>query len=154
MPVVEMRQPTPEDIDELAANLRDQDVAECHAGGHYDLRAVIADGVRRSTHCWAATIDGKLAAIVGVAPMGSMLDSRGVPWLLGTPLIPKHRRILTKVSRAYIPVMLAAYPHLANTVHADNTVAVTWLKHMGFTVHDALPLGPRGELFHPFEMSC
>jgi hypothetical protein len=150
-PAVKVRRPTPEDIEILAANLRDQDLAECQAAGHTDMLEVIANGVAMSTMCWAAFVDGRLACIFGVAPYGSMLSERGVPWLLGTREIKTHRRVFMRLSRPYIAEMLSAYPYLFNAVHARNTVAMRWLKHMGFKLHAAVQV-ESGEMFHPFEL--
>lgn len=144
--------PTPQTAVELAHRMRQQDVDEVHAAGHTDLLAVINDGIARSLMCWACYVDGELAAIFGCAPMGTMLDPRGVPWLLGTDLIPKHRRIFVRESRPYIAQMLAAYPTLMNAVHADNVVAVTWLRKMGFHLEPAAPVHT-GAMFHVFTMS-
>jgi hypothetical protein len=150
-PAVKVRRPTQEDIEILAANLRDQDLAECQAAGHTDMLKVIANGVAMSTMCWAAFVDGRLACIFGVAPHGSMLSERGIPWLLGTSEIKKHRRVFVRLSRPYIDEMLRAYPYLFNAVHARNTVAMRWLKHMGFKLYAAVQV-EGGEMFHPFEL--
>lgn len=145
--------PTAEDIDHLAQHMREQDVAEVLAAGHDNLRHVLEHGVQASTWCWSAFVDGELACIFGVAPLGTLLDSRGAPWLLGTDLIPKHRRIFARHARRYIDAMLAAHPQLVNAVHARNTVAVQWLQRMGFHLEPAHPAGPHGEPFHVFTMS-
>lgn len=152
MPQVVFTNPTPADAHTLAANMRQQDVDEVHAAGHADLLTVIEEGIRCSTMCWACHVDGELAAIFGCAPMGTLLDPRGCPWLLGTDLIPRHRRIFVRESRPYIAAMLAAYPSLINAVHADNTVAVSWLRKMGFHLEPAAPVHT-GALFHVFSMS-
>lgn len=151
MPQVVFTTPNADDIDELVARMRQQDVDEVRAAGHTDLREVVADGVNRSVLCWTARIDGEVAAIFGVAPAGTLTSAHGVPWLLGTDLIPRHRRILVRHAAAYIERMLALYPRLFNAVHVDNTVAVRWLQHMGFTLHPAVEV-ETGAMFHPFEM--
>ena len=148
--VAETRAPTPADIDELAANLRRQDRVELNAAGHTDHRAVIAEGVARSAWSLTALIDDRVACIFGVAPIGSMLDPRGVPWMLGTDLVPKNRRALARLAPGYIRLMLRDYPHLLNIVHAHNTVAVGWLKRIGFALHPAHD--QNGQPFHLFEM--
>ena len=153
MPQVTFTSPTPADVNELVENMRAQDVAEVLAAGHDDIRKQVVDGIRRSTMCWACRVDGKLAAIFGMAPFGGLLSDTGVPWLLGTPEVPRHRRILARVARPYIARMLAQTPRLMNVVHADNTVAVRWLTRMGFKLAPAEPYGPRGAMFHFFEMS-
>ena len=153
-PAAEFRVPVEADIDTLAANMREQDVAELYALGHTDLREVVAHSVRASTWCRAAFVGDELGCIFGLAKVGTVLAPVGVPWMLGTPLVRTHRRILAKLAPAYIRAMLQEAPHLVNMVHAHNTVAVQWLKHVGFHLHPAAPQGPRGEPFHLFEMTA
>lgn len=133
----------------LAANLRACDREELQAVGYWDALAPIADSVRTSDLCWTALADGELACIIGVAP----LDERtGAPWMLGTPLLDAHARVLVRKTPEYIARMLGAFPHLLNFVHAENTTSVHWLRRLGFTLHAATPYGARGEMFHQFEM--
>lgn len=149
-PEVETRAPTPADIDALVAGMRQQDIDEMHALGHTDLRAVVQKGVDTSTWSLTALVDGQVACIFGVAPVGTMLDPRGVPWMLGTELVPQNRRALARLAPGYIRTMLRDYPHLLNLVHAHNTVAVSWLKRIGFALH---PIHDQnGQPFHLFEM--
>ncbi len=149
---VQVTRAVPADAVELAANLRDQDKAELDAGGHTDHEQVIRMSIERSLHAWTARVDGEMAAVFGVAPLASMLDPRGVPWMLGTPLVPKHRRILARLAPGYIAQMLEAFPHLLNQVHTKNAVATGWLRKMGFVLQHPTPIPPHGELFHLFEM--
>ena len=151
-PAVEVGPPRKGDAAELAANLRDQDREELRAAGVMNAEHAIADGIRRSALCWTARVDGEMACVFGVAPLGTMLDPRGVPWMLGTPLVPRHRRTLQELTPRYIQQMLEAYPHLLNQVHAKNTVATRWLRKMGFVLQPPTPTGPYGEPFHLFEM--
>jgi hypothetical protein len=153
MPNVTFTTPNADDIDELVAHMRQQDVDEVLATGQTDLRAAVADGVNTSALVWTARIDGEVAAIFGVAPFGqSLMAPTGIPWMLGTDLVPRHRRILVRHTAAYIQRMLALYPRLTNAVHAKNTVAVRWLQRAGFTLGEPFPAEPTGEMFHPFEM--
>lgn len=150
--VVEVGPPRPGDAEELAAHLRDQDRDELTAAGHDDALGCIEQSIRMSRLCWTARVDGELACIFGVAPIGTVLDPRGACWMLGTPLVPKHRGILARLAPRYIQQMLEAYPHLVNQVHAENTIATRWLRKMGFVLQPPVPIAPHGELFHFFEM--
>ena len=150
--MIEFRQPTEDDIRELVANMRPLDVAECNAGGVTDLLGCVVEGVRHSSPCWTATVDGKVAAILGARPIGSLITPVAAVWLLGTPVLTKHHRALARHAPRYIRAMLNAYPHLVNFVHAENAPAVRFLRHAGFTLHEPVPYGPHGALFHPFEM--
>ena len=149
---VEFRPVEPADITWLAEHLRAQDVAEVHACGHRDLAHVVRAGVARSVWSRTATVDGEVAAIFGVAPLLTLMDPRGVPWMLGTDLVPANRGALARHAAPYIQQMLGTFPHLVNIVHAKNTVAVRWLRRVGFTLREPIPHGPEGEMFHLFEM--
>ena len=146
-----IRPTQPGDAAILAANLRTSDLAECMAYGNADIVASIAASVRRSVLCWTGLVDGELAAIIGVAPI-NLLSGIGSPWMLGTPVLDRHSRVLVRLTPAYIARMQSAFPHLANFVHVDNRTSVRWLRRLGFTLHEAVPYGVNGELFYPFEM--
>jgi hypothetical protein len=141
----------PGDVADLIANLRPQDLAECWAYGRPDIAPGIESSVKRSMLCWTAYIDGELAAIMGCAPV-SVISGIGSPWMLGTPVLDRHSRVLVRETPEYIAKMLNAFPHLVNFVHSKNTTSVRWLRRLGFTLHEAVPYGAPGELFHPFEM--
>jgi stage V sporulation protein SpoVS len=150
--VVEVGAPRAGDAQALAANLRDQDREECRAAGVGSVEAAVEDGIARSTLCWTARLDGELVCVFGVAPGGTVLAPVGIVWMLGTPLVARHRRTLQRLTPGYIQQMLGAFPHLVNRVHARNTLAVRWLKRMGFVLHPAEAVPPYGEPFHLFEM--
>lgn len=151
MAEVLIRPTEPGDAAHLFANLRASDLTECLAYGRDDVAAGIEASVRRSLLCWTGLVDGELAAIIGVAPV-NLLNGMGSPWMLGTPVLDAHSRVLVRRTPEYISRMLKAFPHLVNFVHAKNTTSVRWLRRLGFTLHAAQPFGPLGEPFHPFEM--
>ncbi len=146
-----IRPTQPGDAAELAANLRRSDLAECQAYGRPDIAAGIISSANRSMLCWTGFVDGELAAIIGVAPI-NVMSGIGSPWMLGTPVLDQHSRVLVRRTPEYIAKMLNAFPHLVNFVHAKNTTSVRWLRRLGFTLHAAQPYGALGEPFHPFEM--
>lgn len=148
-----IRPTEPGDARTLYENLRLADFAECLAYGHADICEGIESSVRRSPLCWTAFIDGELAAILGCG-MVSMMLGIGSPWMLGTPVLDAHSRVLVRRTPEYIAKMLRAFPHLVNFVHTDNVTSKRWLRRVGFTLHEAVPYGARGELFHPFEMKA
>lgn len=148
---VEIRGVAPGDVDHVAAHMREADIAEVRAGGHEPLEA-LRESLARSAMAWTATVDGVPAAIFGVAPLGSVLDPRGAPWLLGTDAVPRSRRALAVLAPRYIREMQAAFPHLINLVHSPNTVAVQWLRHVGFTLGAQVQHRATGEFFTLFEM--
>lgn len=149
---VEFVEATPERLAYLAEHLRAQDLAELNAAGWTDPRRALTESVRISRWSGVAVVEGAPAAVFGCAEHGSMLAPDGVPWLLGTEVVARHSRVLQRYARAYIAAMLAEYPRLINTVHADNTVSLRWLRRLGFRVHAPVAVPPRGAMFHPFEM--
>lgn len=147
---VVLREPRPGDAEHIATHMRAADVAELRALGESPLRS-LQRGQWLSTRTMVAEVDGTPAAMFGVVPV-SLLGGEGCPWMLGTDAVPLHRRAVMRISRSYIRNMLQEYPILANHVHACNRTAVHWLARIGFEIKPAAPLGPFGEMFHPFEM--
>lgn len=154
MAEIVIRDPEPGDAQALVDNLRPADRAEVSAliGEGRELDSV-TEGLRISLYAWTATVDGEVACIFGVAPV-NLLGGQGAPWMLGTPLIDKHRRAFMRLSPTYIARMLAVAPSLFNVVDARNVRAIGWLKRMGFTIHDPQPLGVAGLPFHLFTMEA
>ena len=142
----------PAEIDELVANIREQDRRECLAAGVTDIHSAIVDGVANSLLCWTGKVDGKVACIFGVRPV-TFLGEQGIPWMLGTEIVARNARTFIRHSRLYIGSMLRAYPHLMNYVHAPNRQAIGWLTRMGFVLGEQV-LAPSGEPFYPFEMKA
>lgn len=139
------------DAELLAQNMRASDRVELAACGHDDFAWVCRRSVAHSVLCWSAFADGELACIIGCAPV-SIVSGIGSPWMLGTPVLDAQRRVLVRRTPEYIALMLKAFPHLVNHVHAQNTTSVRWLKALGFALHEAEPFGALGEAFHRFEM--
>jgi len=147
---VEIRDTTMHDVLHLAKHLREPDMREMVAYGITENHErALLDSAARSYHCWTGFIDGKLACVFGVA---ETQPGQGSPWMMGTPLLDDHQRVLAKQTPIYVARMLATFPHLVNFVHVENDVSIRWLKRIGFTVHDPVPYGAPGEMFHPFEM--
>lgn len=140
------------DLVDLAANMRASDAREMRAyGGGRDTIHALLDATLVSMMSWAVRINGELVAVFGCAPI-NLLTGQGSPWMLATPLLSKHARILVRETPHYIARMLAVFPHLVNFVHTENHASIRWLRRLGFTVHPPVPHGAPGEKFHPFEM--
>ena len=148
---IEIRTPTAKDMRYLATHLRDQDQAELSASHGDNYHQVIKDSVQHSSEVWALLVDGRLMFIAGVGEV-SLLSSTGSPWLLGTTLIVKHPKVFLSYTRKIIKDMQKTHQTLVNFVDVRNTVAIRYLKHMGFTLYDAVPYGRLKKLFYPFDM--
>lgn len=149
-PRVEIREVLPGDVEELVNNLRHADIEEIRASGDLLPIEAVQQCVALSAPCWAAVINGELAAIFGAAPI-SLIGPIGTPWLLGTPVMDRHPRTVISTSRPYLALIQAAYPQLVNWVDVRNTRSIRWLKALGFNFHPAAPYGPRGLPFHRFD---
>lgn len=148
---VQLTPAQPADVDALAAALRPADAAEIAAYGLADAHEALHASLQTSALAWAARVDGELAAVIGLAPL-SMMSSTGAPWMMGTPVLEKHHRILVRLTPQYIRRMREITPHLANVVHAENATSVRWLQRLGFTLGPVFPLKPTGAPFRQFEM--
>lgn len=149
---VEFVAPTPALLARIAEGIRDQDRDELVACAHPDVLAALTLSCERATWAAVAIVDGEPACVFGCSEFGPSLCPDGVPWMLGTDLVARHGRALQRYAPRYIAAMLRAYPRLVNLVHARNSVAIAWLRRLGFVIHEAVPHPVTGEPFHLFEM--
>jgi hypothetical protein len=56
----------------------------------------------------------------------------GMPWMIASPSILKHKMLLMRHSKKVIKRMLKQVPLLCNYVDTRNTVHLQWLKRMKF----------------------
>lgn len=144
-----IRESLPGDLEAVVADARPADVAEMAALG-FDFETALRASVERSH--WTATgiLDGRPLCLFGVAP-GSLLSGVGVPWMLGTRRMEQRAVQLPflRASRRVVAAMLATYPVLTNVVDARNTLAIGWLRWLGFEF-DPAPVAVRGQQFHIF----
>jgi hypothetical protein len=148
---IRIRPTEPADVALLAENMRQVDIDELHAGGHFDLHAAVGDSFKLSLMCWSYFDGDELLCIMGVAPI-SMVNGIGAPWMLGTPAMLRCSRILVRIAPGYISTMLEVFPRLMNCVHVDNKTSVRWLQRIGFKLFDPVVHPTTGALFYPFEM--
>lgn len=149
---IRVRAATREDAEFLAPRLRRADREEVEAAGVTPLDALLG-GLDRATWAYSIVVEGEVAAIIGVSPMGSLTSDTGIPWLLGSDALLRQWRRMCKVAPEWIGHMHEFYPVLVNMVHAKNVLAVKWLRHAGFIVHEPTIRMPSGELFCLFERS-
>lgn len=151
MSAVKYQQPTGALIEYVADNMRAADVKEVWASGDRSPHSALWRGVEESDYSTVALIGDEPVAVFGLALHG-ILGRTGVPWMLGTDGVVKHKRVFVPNSRVVVSNMLDVAPSLYNYAHAENAVSIRWLKWLGFKFEDAAPYGPHGELFHRFSM--
>lgn len=140
---------TVEHVEELATKVRRADLDELRAALDMDPLDALLMSFTLSTEVYTWVAEGEVAAVFGVAPDPEN-PGVGQPWMIGSPLIKKHRAFFLKHSRPLINEFNQRFPLLENYVHPANSLAMRWLEWCGFTFCEPEPYGAKGELFIPF----
>jgi len=149
MSEVRLDRATPEAIQFIADNMRKEDAVEVDAlGGYTPLKALEHSLEHSIRHAVVYAGDMPLTALGLIRP--NLLSPVGVPWLLSANQALQHRSQFLALSPQVINEMLTICPKLVNCVHSENKLSIRWLKWLGFTVEDAIPIGINGAMFHPF----
>lgn len=136
------RSPTQEDIEHVAANMRDVDVLEVAASGGRTPLLALVDSINESTISQTAVFDGVPVAIFGFV-YDDISDKAGV-WMLCTNDVYKHRATFLRESVRILTGWLPLAEELYNFVAVDNAITRRWLKLAGFVEGDEMPYGPMG----------
>lgn len=124
---------TEADARELAPLLRAADRAEVLALGVDPVDGLL-ESLRSSQEAFTArAADGRIICMAGVCP-ASLTGPTGVPWLLGSDLVPVYRRAFMIETRAMIGHWLTLFPVLRNRIPADYEQTVRWARWLGFAV--------------------
>lgn len=88
---------------------------------------------------WKVTLDlGEIElpiVLFGVMPYSSGKARIGIPWMVATDDLIKHKRFLLRHSRLYVSKMLELYPDgLINFIDCRNTIHIEYIKHLGFVI--------------------
>ncbi len=145
--------PTAGDVLTVAGGMRESDQTEVWLSHKYaPLEALQVSLARSKRDSYVVLAGTEPIAIFGVA-IGSLLANTGVPWLLGTNGMEKHRAELGRMSRPIARYFRGGYSRLENYVRAGNIRSVRWLEGCGFTVEPEAPFGPFGAGFRKFWMT-
>lgn len=128
-----------DDARELAPLLRAEDRAEVLALGCEPVDGLL-QSLTASREAWTWRDEGRIICIGGVAPL-SLIGQTGVPWLLGSDLVPVHRRAFMLETRRMVARWLGMFSVLWNVVDARYAEAIRWLRWLGFTLGEPLPIG-------------
>ncbi len=146
--MVRIEQATLEHIDLL--EVRQADIDEVYSASGLDIKEALRVSLGMTGFHYAGYINDELICIFGVGGLYSF----GFPYMIGSDKIIKHRKTFLVYSRGFIDKMKKRYSYMTNFVDARNTVAIEWLKWLGFTIHEAKPYGYLGLPFHQFDMRC
>ena len=131
--------------------MRQADVEEIWAASRMQPLEALRLGVLVSEHALTGMVDDDPVCIFGVSHR-SLLDTTGVPWLLGTNAIDKHAKAFMRRNKTIIKEWRARYELLENWVDSRNTKSIAWLRWLGFEIEEASPYGALGLPFHRFTM--
>jgi hypothetical protein len=154
----------------LAAAMREMDRRELRAGSGLEPAEALARSLAVSRLAFTALTTenfnslnfdkadfesgpagaGHVIQMWGVAPSGGLLGRVGTPWLLGSTLLerPDIAREFIRQSRPRARALEAGFRRLENWVHAENALAVRWLKWLGYQFGETFMV--RGEPFRRF----
>lgn len=136
-------------IADLLANVREADRIEFECIQGLSVADELASAISISEDARAFVRDGRVVAVFGCARYD---DRIGVPWLISTEAVLKHRREFLRNCLIEIGHMRKRYAALINYTDARYALALRWMVWMGFDQQEAVPYGVNGELFHPFTM--
>lgn len=125
----------------LAGTMSPDDAAECWALCHWSPEEALRRSVEGSRNPKAGLADGEVIAMFGVA-QPTLVNSLGMPWLLGSPAISQHWVRFARESRDFVNHEKAGYQMLLNYVDARHTRAVRWVRWLGFTLSLVERFGP------------
>ena len=111
--------------------LRDEDEAECAAGGLVGTDAVRL-GIEHSLASWGMwSEEEELLCVWGVSPL-TVLGDKAQLWMLSTTELPKYKLGFARVSKQIFAELMAVYPNSMIAVHTKYTRAMRWTKWLGF----------------------
>ena len=150
--VAEVLPVTVVDVASILPIVRQADIDEITEALGIPMEEALLDAITGSLNAKKIVVDGLVVAVFGDA-VHSILGSVGVPWLISTIHVEKHAKAFLKVCKPEVQGMLTRHRHLMNYVDARNTVAMRWLKWLGFSFGPAAPYGVRRFPFHPFTLN-
>lgn len=136
-------------IAEVLAAVRPEDRLEFESLRGLSVEAELRDSVASSITPRAYVVDGRVVAMFGDIKYDERI---GVPWLISTSAIDQHRRAFLIECDREVAAMRQRHQVLINYTDARYTKALRWLRWLGFHMHEAVPYGVNGELFHPMTL--
>src|SRR5688500_11120502 len=111
--------------------MRPADVAEVQASCGLSPLEALRSSMAASDFTDALLVDGEVAALWGVVPVGGTLvtgPAGGIAWALTGRAVDRHRRLFATASLLVVSALeRRGYPFLTNMVDARYTAALRWL---------------------------
>lgn len=138
-----------EHLPHLIENLREWDRQELQSFRDLTVEDALTELLDVGSSVWVSP-KGNPCVVCGLVPHSTEAGV-GVPFLLATDEFYEHTRLFARESKLWVEEARKQYPLLYNLVAADNTVAVRWLKWLGFFFGEPIEnLGRYGLTFYPF----
>ena len=147
---IDITRPTQGHADYIARHLREVDRMEAWELHRLSPTMAVNGGLFLSEQSYAVLVDDEPVLVFGVQPE-SMVSSTGVVWLLATDNIIKIRKQFIKRCKKVLLDLIQDYDVVYNYVYTKNTIALRWLKWLGFMIHPAEAMGATGAEFHKIE---
>lgn len=141
---------TPELLNEVAANARQEDIDELWASNTVTPEEAMSMGSKYGT-TFVLMCEDKALCAFGIVPF-SVLSAVGAPWMVGTKDLEQHARPFIRKCRRELGVYFSEWSRLFNFVDARNVKSIRWLRWLGFKILPPMPYGPFKMPFHPFIM--
>lgn len=131
---VTFRTPTAEDIEFVAAHMREADRRELKRWTGCDERWGLINSIKQSEVCFSGVFaDGKVACIFGSTRI-NLMEATAVIWSLSTDEVDRHRLAFYAGSKAGVDLICRSLPDVAefsNFVDLDYVEAVRWIERLG-----------------------
>lgn len=148
MTKVELRTATAEDAATLAPLMREADALEVWRSGRFSPERALADSIALSDgRCSVAYFNDQPVAVFGIVHAHELVAPVAVPWLLTLRGVEKYPKTFLTVGREIVGLMQTEAAILMQTVDAEYTSAIRFLRALGFVIGPAVPHGPDGHLF-------
>lgn len=148
---IELVASTVDHIAPIANRMRRADVDEIYASSRRLPKEALEFSLRKSSLAMTALVNGQPEVMFGVGDL-SVLSQVGAPWLLGTDAVTERYIAFLRGSVSWREQLLLRYQVLRNAVDDRNTASKRWLRWLGFSLSEPMPLGVDGEMFRLFEM--
>ena len=146
------RKSTPNDIVEVAENMRQEDIEECFAHSGSSPVQSLFECFFTSNPCM--TMISRHGNPMGMWGIIKQPNKSGQVWMLGCKNMledSRDKREFLRQSRIELKKLHKEFPVLFNYIDARNTVHLRWLTFMGFTIirkHETF--GYEGRPFYEF----
>lgn len=136
---IEVLSPTESDIKFMSEHLRPIDVIEAWLLLRRLPWEALDISVRLSDQSFVVKADGRPVILYGVNRVG--LSDEGIVWMVATPQIKIMQKFFLRKCKNEFEKLTADYTMVYNYVYEHNTIALAWLKWLGFNIGSASPGG-------------